>query len=73
MRSRGIRKRRHYPEPPAGSTTLSVIEAAGLLHVSESTIRKAVKANTIPHFRFGRRILFQRHKLMHVADTMSEG
>jgi hypothetical protein len=32
-----------------------------------------VKANTIPHFRFGRRILFKRDKLMHVADTMSEG
>ena len=71
-RSRGIRKPRILPEPPKDRSVLSVKEAAGLLHVGESTIRAAVKAGTIPHFRFGYRVLFKREVLMKIAVTMSE-
>jgi excisionase family DNA binding protein len=58
------RNRRTLPPPPANRQVLSVMEAAGLLGVGESTLRDLVRRNEIPHTRFGKRILFNREILM---------
>jgi excisionase family DNA binding protein len=63
-----MRKPRKLPAPPADRDVLSVVEAAGLLGVGETTIREAVKDGKIPHTRFGRRILFRRTDLDRMMD-----
>jgi excisionase family DNA binding protein len=63
------RKKRNLPAPPANRTVLSVVEAAGLLGVGESTLRDMARANKIPHTRFGKRILFKREALMKMLDN----
>lgn len=48
---------------------LDVDEAAALLKVSRKTIYNRVKAGTLPHARLGRKLLFNRQKLVQwVAD-----
>jgi len=58
------RKARILPVPPEDQNILSVVDAAGLLRIGESTLRDMARANRIPHTRFGKRILFRRDHLM---------
>ena len=57
--------------PPPDRPVLSVTETAAMLSVSESTVRKAVKNETIPHFRFGTRILIKRVVIQELIDAAS--
>ena len=61
-----IRRRnpRTLPVPPPSRQVLSVIDAAGLLGLGESTLREMVRSNRIPHSRLGKRILFRREILL---------
>ena len=51
---------------------LSVLDAAGLLGVGETTIREAVRNKQIPHTRFGRRILFRRVDLEKMMEPAAQ-
>jgi excisionase family DNA binding protein len=62
------RKRRKLPLPADDVKILSVLEAAALLRIGETTIRDAVHNNKIPHKRFGRRILIRRVDLDKLMD-----
>ena len=66
--SKMTRHKRTLPVPPANRPVLSVTDAAGLLGVGESTLRDMVRANKIPHTRFGKRILFRRDALMAMLE-----
>jgi excisionase family DNA binding protein len=57
------RPRRTLPLPSADRKFLSVLEAAALIGIGETTIRDLVRQNKIPHVRIGRRILFRREDL----------
>jgi excisionase family DNA binding protein len=48
---------------------LDVDEAAALLKASKKTVYNWVQANTIPHARLGRKLLFHRQRLVQwIAD-----
>jgi excisionase family DNA binding protein len=48
---------------------LDADEAAALLKASNKTVYNRVKANTIPHARLGRKLLFHRQSLVQwIAD-----
>ena len=47
---------------------LSVTDAAGLLGVGDTALRDMVRANKIPHTRFGKRIPFRRDALMAMLE-----
>jgi excisionase family DNA binding protein len=52
------------PQPQVkNGDILDVDEAAILLKVSRKTIYRRVKADTLPHARVGRKLLFSRQKL----------
>jgi excisionase family DNA binding protein len=55
------------PEPP-DREILTLLEAAALLRIGETTLRASVKAGTIPHTRYGKRILFKRSLLLGLMD-----
>lgn len=65
-----LRKRhpRNLPAPPADREILTLLEAAALLRIGETTLRLAVKAGTVPHTRYGKRILFKRDVLLRLVE-----
>lgn len=42
---------------------LNIKEVSEYLHCSISTIRKLIRANQIPYFRIGNRLLFNREQI----------
>lgn len=59
---------RILPTAPPEREVLTLLEAAALLRVGETTMRKAVKAGTIPHTRYGKRILFKKSLLLRLME-----
>lgn len=63
-----MRRLRPLPVPPANRLVISVIEAAALLGVGESTVRDMIKRNEIPFTRIGRRIVLRRDLLLQMTE-----
>lgn len=53
--------------------TLSTAEAAKILGISTSAVRRAVKANRLPYVRLARKILILREPLFEILRTGEAG
>lgn len=62
----------HLPE--IKRSTLTTIEIATYLGISQDLIFKMVRQKEIPHFRIGRRILFKKEAIEKwIEDRMESG